>query len=231
MKKDEFNAILSQKFGSLWEQNRFFLFEKYYSFLLENNKKFNLTRLIDDSKIYQNYFLESLLPFANMDLNHLKILDIGSGSGIPGIALKIVFPQMKLTIIEANAKKIKFMQMLVDHLGFQDVTFYHQRAEQIQSEQKQQFDIVTSRAVASLEILLEISSPYTKLNGLIIEPKSIKYQQELTKAYRLLNDLGLELKNIENYQTDKQNYVLYFKKIKECAKIYPRSWKEIIKNK
>ncbi len=231
MKKHEFNEILRDKFKAFWDQNKLILFENYYSFLLENNKKFNLTRLIDDSKIYQDYFLESLLPFAEMNLNLLKVLDIGSGSGIPGIALKIIFPQMNLTIIEANAKKIKFMQLLAQHLGFHDINFWHQRAEEIRDYQKEQFDIVTSRAVASLEILLEISSPYAKLNALIIEPKSVKYQQELSKANELLADLGLELENIKSYQTNKKNYVLHFKKIKSCAKNYPRKWKEIIKNK
>ncbi|MBD5446087.1 MAG: 16S rRNA (guanine(527)-N(7))-methyltransferase RsmG, partial [Mycoplasma sp.] len=98
--------------------------------LREQNKKYNLTRLDTDELIYRDYFWNSLLPFSKIDFSKNKsILDIGSGSGIPGIILKIVFPNLKLTIVEANLKKCKFMQLLCESLKINDVEIINQRCE------------------------------------------------------------------------------------------------------
>ncbi len=204
-------------------------FDIYKTYLQEQNKIHNLTRLDDEQKIYEQYFFESLIPYIDFDFNNKKLLDIGSGSGTPGLLLKILFPNMQLTILEANKKKINFMIKLTELLGFNDVIFLNQRAEEINKEQREKYDIVTSRAVASLKILLEISTPFLKVDGLLIEPKSISYQSEYEDSKNIIKELGLELLEIKSIDLLKKHYIFIFKKNIITNSIYPRTWKEIIK--
>jgi 16S rRNA (guanine527-N7)-methyltransferase len=147
---------------------------RYKLFLQKYNQKTNLTRLADENKIYSEYFYESIVPYKDFDFVKIQsLLDIGSGSGIPGIVLKLLYPYIQLTIIESNNKKVTFLKELCYHLKIK-ATVLNQRAENIQNKQREQFDIVTCRAVASLPIIVELSLPYLKVNGLLIAPKSQK---------------------------------------------------------
>ena len=204
-------------------------FDIYKNFLQEQNKIHNLTRLDNDEIIYEQYFFESIIPYINFDFNNKKVLDIGSGSGAPGIILKILFPSMHLTILEANAKKVNFMKQLSKLLGFNDVIFLNQRAEEIKPNQREVFDYVTSRAVAPLKVLLEISTPFLKVNGILIEPKSISYQNEYEQSHNIIKALNLELLEIKETISFKKHYIFIFKKNSTTSNIYPRLWKEIIK--
>jgi 16S rRNA (guanine527-N7)-methyltransferase len=139
--------------------------EKYKNFVREYNEKVNLTRLDDDAKIYGDYFYESVIPYADVDFKSVHtLLDIGSGSGIPGVVLKLLFPHIRLTIIESNNKKITFLKALIDKLGVEADIIY-KRAEIMASNEYEKFDLVTSRAVATLNILIEISLAYVKIGG------------------------------------------------------------------
>lgn len=204
--------------------NQFLIYKQY---LQTQNQIMNLTRLDKDELIYEKYFYESLIPFFGFELNHLHLLDIGSGSGIPGIILKIIFPDLKLTILESNQKKINFMKSLCDKLGFVDVIFWCQRAEEINPNQFEKFDVVTSRAVSNLATLLEISCQYCKIGGLIIEPKSINYMNEYNKIKDKVSDYGLELEQLVEFND--KNYIFIFKKYTKPNAKYPRPWKDIIK--
>lgn len=204
-------------------------FDIYKNFLQEQNKIHNLTRLDKEEIIYREYFFDSIVPYIDYDFNNKELLDIGSGSGTPGIILKILFPKMNLTILESNLKKIKFMSNLCELLGFDDVIFLHQRAEEILENQKEKFDYVTSRAVASLKILLEISTPYLKINGLLIEPKSTNYQNEYEAAKDIIDVLGIELLEIKEITFCKNHFIFVFKKLFKTPNKFPRAWKEIIK--
>jgi 16S rRNA (guanine527-N7)-methyltransferase len=147
------------------DANFFSQIEKYKLFLQDYNKKINLTRLADEEKIYGQYFFESVIPYRKFIFEpNISILDIGSGSGIPGIALLLLFPKIKLTIIESNNKKCSFLAALAKHLGI-DVEILCKRAEDITASEREKFDLVTSRAVAPLKNILELSIPYTKING------------------------------------------------------------------
>lgn len=177
MTRIEFIKIIEQYFN-VNETNFMEKIDCYTNFLREENAKYNLTRLDSEEIIYEKYFFNSLIPFIGLDLNNLAVLDIGSGSGAPGIILKIIFPKMQLAILESHTKKVNFMQTLCDKLGFQDVKIYNTRAEEVNPELVGTFDIVTSRAVACLGILVEISSQYLKIGGLLIEPKAASYEAE-----------------------------------------------------
>lgn len=203
-------------------------FDLFKNFLQEQNEIHNLTNLADNKVIYEKYFYDSILPYQGFNFAHLNVLDIGSGSGIPGVIIKILFPNCKLTIIEANIKKINFLKSLISLLGLKDIEILKQRAEEINDKQRALYDVVTSRAVAKLKILIEISTPYLKLNGILIEPKSINYQNEYNEAIDLIDEIGLQLLKIEEFNSSNQHYVFYFKKIKNTSLKFPRKWKDII---
>ncbi|MGL4951649.1 MAG: 16S rRNA (guanine(527)-N(7))-methyltransferase RsmG [Mycoplasma sp.] len=229
MTRLEFEQIVKQNFP--YANDSFFLsIEKYKELLNSENKKYNLTRLNSDDIVYEKYFFASLIPFINIDLTDKYILDIGSGSGIPGILLKILNPSIKLSIIEANLKKINFMKILCEELNLDGVEFFYQRSEDVKNTLVEKFDIVTSRAVSSLPILLEISSQYTKIGGIILEPKSSNSDEEFSLGLKHSKKLNLEfIQNIDfsfancNYRT------MFFKKVDITPNEYPRIWKEIIK--
>jgi 16S rRNA (guanine527-N7)-methyltransferase len=221
MEKETF--ILSIK--KLFPKVSGIFFEKieiYKGILQKYNSIHNLTRLADDKLIYSDYFLNSLIPFQNVDLENKKLLDIGSGSGIPGIALKLLCPSMNLTIIESNKKKVNFLYDLCDALNIK-ITIYLKRAEEIRNNEREQYDIVTSRAVSELKNILEISVPYCKVNGLIIEPKGRDYEQELNNSLNIIKKLDIELKEINVVNTSITIATLIFIKNKITDLDFPRS--------
>ena len=186
----------------------------------------------DEKIVYAKYFYESLIPYSEIDFSNCKnVLDIGSGSGIPGILLKLIHPHIKLQIIEATGKKVEFMKQLVQKLGLDGVIVSHQRAEEIKDSDREKFDLVTSRAVAELKVILEVSAPYAKVNGLIIEPKSTNYLTEQKNANNIIKSLHLlQEADVEFISVNKiLHHVLIYKKMAKTDKKYPRSWKVITK--
>lgn len=234
MNKNEFQSYLKNILCFV-DEHTFDLIEKYKLFLQEKNKTLNLTRLDKEELIYQSYFLESILPFINLGYTNNDwndhILDIGSGSGIPGIVIKIIFPNTKLTLLDSNGKKTKFLEELVNHLGLKDVEIIKARAEEYVINNREKFDIVTSRAVSSLNKILEISTPFVKVGGLIIEPKSLNADNELIEAKNAIEKLSISLsKTIEFNFNNHTHYVFLFRKNDKTDKKYPRIWSQILKN-
>ena len=231
MNKIEFIDAVNKKFKNP-DPHFFDQIEKYKNIIQEYDQKISLSNLVSNEKIYGEYFYESIIPYTNVDFkNDTKLLDIGSGSGIPGIVLKLLYPFISLTIIEATAKKANFMKLLVSELNLDNVTILNKRAEDIKSFEREQFDIVTSRAVAPLFAILELSTAYAKIGGLIIQPKSKNFNQELLEAKEIINKLDLQLINQDEF-TSINNYfhhVFYFKKLKKTNALYPRSWSKIVK--
>lgn len=205
--------------------------EVYRKFLTEYNKKVNLTRLDDESKIYGLYFYESIIPYKDIDFSKIdSVLDIGSGSGIPGVVLKILFPHIHLGIIESNNKKVTFLKELTNKLQLNNVDIFLKRAEDIKEDEYESYDLVTSRAVGKLKPMLEVSTPYAKVKGLIIIPKSQNYQQETNGLYHLNKRLDVEQKMNEFISKNGiQHNVFVFKKTHKTNRIYPRPWSKITK--
>lgn len=233
MNKIEFQNQLKQYFPWV-SQTEFDLFEKYKQIVQQKNQVLNLTRLDDESKIYEEFFLDSLLPYKETNLftkdSNYKILDIGSGSGIPGIVLKIIFRNLKLTLLDSNSKKCSFLIELTQALGFYDVDIWHMRAEEINHSVRETFDIVTSRAVAELYKILEISTPFLKVNGHLIQPKSLKFEQENARAKNAIKLLNLKQLAVHHInETNHQHIVVVYLKTKKTDLIYPRSWAMISK--
>lgn len=233
MDKKTFQYLVKKYYPNI-NQKAFDLFDSYLNFLTQKNKELNLTRLDKPELIYGSYLYDSIIPYKTLDFNNIKIiLDIGSGSGIPGIALKIIFPNLHLTIIESNNKKVKFLNELVKHLNLTNVTVINKRAEEIKEDEYETFDLVTSRAVADVKTILEISVGYLKVNGILVIPKSKNYLNEMKNINYLLKELSLKELKHEHFISE-NNYthnVLIYTKVKKTNRKYPRSWSQIIKNK
>lgn len=210
------------------------LFDLYRVFVQLNNAQFNLSRLVSDELIYDQYFLSSIIPFIRLNnLNFhdkLTLLDIGTGSGIPGVVLKIIFPNLQLTLLDANKKKCNFLSQLISKLGLTDVTIVNERCEEYIKNHYEQYDIVTSRAVASLNKILELSAGFAKVGGHIISLKSQNYYSELLESKNTISLLSLKLLVIDEFQLFSHQFVtLDFVKQEKTNRIYPRKWSEIIK--
>lgn len=231
MNKIEFKTEILNNFKDV-PSSFFDQIEIYKNILIDQSKLINLTKFTEENKIYGDYFYESIIPYKHIDFQkYTSLLDIGSGSGIPGIVLKLLFPHIKLVIIESNNKKINFMKILVDKLELKNVSLLCKRAEDINNNEYESFDIVTSRAVAPLKIIMEISTPYCRVNGLIIQPKSKNYLEEMNEFKRLLPSFNIELLNVEQFisATNHEHNVLIYKKNKITNRKFPRKWSTIIK--
>ena len=157
----------------------------YYNLLVTENKKYNLTAITEESQVYLKHFYDSLTLTKIIDLDNQSLCDIGTGAGFPGMVLKIAFPTLKVTLIDATEKKCNFLKMVIEKLDLKNIEVINARAEEYSKNNRELYDIVTSRAVAPLKHLLEYSIPLVKVNGTYIAMKS---------------DLTKELVGIDNYE-------------------------------
>ena len=203
-------------------------FEKYYKFLVEENNKYNLTSITDKDEVYIKHFLDSLSIENIIDLDNISLCDVGSGAGFPAIPLKIMYPNIKLTIIEPTLKRCNFLKQVVEMLNMKDVEIINDRAENIKD---MHFDVVCARAVSNLSILLELCIPLVKVNGYFISMKGSNYKEELDDASNALNALDAKVEDIYEYDLEEygKRVLLKIKKIKETKKIYPRMYSQIKK--
>ena len=207
-------------------------FELYYNFLIEENKKYNLTAITDKEAVYEKHFNDSLALKDSIVIDKgLKICDVGSGAGFPGIPLKICFPEIELTIIEPTKKKVNFLQMLCEKLQI-DVNIINARAEDISNEYEEKFDIVTARAVASANVLLELVTKICKVKGKVVLYKGDKAIEELEVAKNAIKLLSLKLDSIDKFELNNdygtRNIIIFTKEEKTNPK-YPRRYGEIVK--
>lgn len=201
-------------------------FDLYFKLIEEYNKVMDLTAISGKEEIYERHFYNSLTIAFNDNFNNLHLCDVGSGAGFPAIPLKIAFPDMKLTIIDPLAKRMDFLKIVIEKLGLKDVTILYLRAEDASKKYQEKFDIVTARAVARLNILVEIVSQMVRVNGLFIAMKGGKGKEELDEAKNALSLCQMELIK-ETYNEPSINY--YFKKRGTISSKYPRNFSQIKK--
>ena len=154
--------------------------ERYGDLLIEWNEKFNLTAITEKEEIYVKHFLDCLI-LTNYQLCG-NLADVGTGAGFPAIVLKIACPQLSITMLEPNNKKISFLNEVIRQLDLKDIVAVNQRAEDFAREHYEEFDFVTSRAVASLNILSELCLPLLKVHGHFLAMKGPRGQEELQQA-------------------------------------------------
>ena len=200
-------------------------FDLYFDVLSEWNEKINLTAIENKNQVYLKHFLDSLMMGKFFDLKNLHLLDVGSGAGFPGIPLKILYPSLKLTIIDALKKRIAFLKHLCDVLNV-DVELIHGRVEE--HKHKSMYDIVTGRAVSSLNVLLELCVPFVKSNGVFIAYKSSKHEQEAKEASNAIHALNVTYDGHLDYDIKNEfRTLMVFKKSGPTPEKYPRRFKKI----
>ena len=193
----------------------------YYNFLIEYNSHTNVTAITDEKEVYFKHFLDSLMVSKAVNLSNQMILDIGSGAGFPGIVLKIFYPDIKLSVLDSNNKKITFINMLLEKLNINDVITVCDRAENYMKDHLNEFDIVVSRAVAYADIITSLSVPFIKKDGVIILMKG-NYEGELKILNTYKNELNISSIDTINYDIlSKENNrsLIIIKKINETSKV------------
>lgn len=205
--------------------------DKYYQILITENKKYNLTTITDESLVYLKHFYDSLTIVKIIDLNNQSLLDIGTGAGFPGLVLKIIFPNLKIDLLDSTNKKCQFLQNIINELNLKDIKVINARAEEYAKENREKYDIVTSRAVAPLKHLLEYSVPLVKINGHFISLKS-NIDEELQNINNYYQKLYLTNEEIIKFELpyEHSNRTLYkVTKQRITPMIYPRTYSQIKK--
>lgn len=203
-------------------------FALYCTMLLSWNETMNLTAITERDMVFEKHFYDAAHFVKAVNPNHLSILDIGSGAGFPGIVLKILFPSIQLTIIDATKKRITFLQALCEALSI-DVTLRHERAEM--HALKNHYDIVTARAVAELNILVELCVPFVKVGGVFVAFKGDRVDEELAKAKQAVRLTGARIDQNVLYKIhDRTRSLLRFEKVQPTPSKYPRAFSKIKKS-
>ena len=208
--------------------------DKYYNMLVNWNEKINLTRITEYEEVYLKHFYDSITLFKAYDLNKkITLCDIGTGAGFPGIVLKIVFPTLSVTLVDALLKRINFLNEVIKELGLLDIKAVHSRAEDYARIHREEFDIVTSRAVANLKTLTEISIPMVKVNGFFI-PMKANCDEEIKDACDILAKLDAKIIEKIDFLLPMENSHRTLIKIQKLSKTnckFPRSFDKIKKNR
>ncbi|MCI8330555.1 MAG: 16S rRNA (guanine(527)-N(7))-methyltransferase RsmG [Bacilli bacterium] len=206
--------------------------ETYKKLLQENNKKFNLTTIIEENEINLKHFYDSLYLMKIEEVKQAKtILDIGTGAGFPGMPLAILNRDKNITLVESNGKKVKFLEEVKSSLELNNVEIINARAEDYAKNHREKYDIVTSRAVAHLKIIAELEIPCLKKEGLFL-PLKANIEEELRESQEFLKTIGCSLEEIIKYTLPYENSkrtILKIRKQKVTNIIYPREYNKIKK--
>ena len=203
-------------------------FDLYYELLVEWNKMMNLTGITEYEEVLTKHFVDSISIVKVMDLNNVEwVIDIGTGAGFPGIPLKIVYPHLKVTLLDSLNKRIKFLDTVIAELGLANIYTMHGRAEDYakKEEYREQYDLCVSRAVANLSTLSEYCLPYVKVGGNFVSYKSGEIDQEVKESGKAISILGGKVERIEKFElsgTDISRSFVKIEKVKKTGKKYPR---------
>ncbi|WEV54760.1 16S rRNA (guanine(527)-N(7))-methyltransferase RsmG [Leuconostocaceae bacterium ESL0723] len=228
MDNDEFIKALAG-YGVVLDDAQLSQFDAYFNYLVEWNQKFNLTAITDHDEVYLKHFFDSLtLAFFVPTLQEkaVSLIDIGAGAGFPSVPLKIAFPQLKITMVDALAKRVNFLNGLIEHLGLTGIEAVHGRAEDLGHDRhyRGQFDYATARAVARTSVLAEYTLPFVKADGELLVMKGAAAQTELSDGQAALAALGGQLVAEEHFELPNhdERYIQVVKKVGPTPKKYPR---------
>lgn len=227
MKPEEFYVHLADLGFPLTDRQKE-QYERYFELLIEWNEKINLTAITDKDEVYLKHFYDSIAPILQglIENQPIRLLDIGAGAGFPSLPMKILFPELDVTIIDSLNKRINFLHLLAEELGLSGVHFYHGRAEDFAQDKafRAQFDIVTARAVARMQVLSELTIPYLKVGGQLLALKASNAPEELEEAKNALNLLFSKVEDNLQYELPNGDprYITLVEKKKETPNKYPR---------
>lgn len=227
MKTEEFYERLADLGYPLTEHQKK-QYERYFELLVEWNEKINLTAITEKDEVYLKHFYDSIAPILQglIENQPIRLLDIGAGAGFPSLPMKILFPELDVAIIDSLNKRINFLHLLAEELGLNGVHFYHGRAEDFAQDKafRAQFDIVTARAVARMQVLSELTIPYLKVGGRLLALKASNAPEELEEAKTALNLLFSKVEDNLQYALPNGDprYITIVEKKKETPNKYPR---------
>ena len=213
--------------GYTLKENQVQQFLSFEELLIDWNKKMNLTGITESKEIYEKHFVDSLTCFkSKLVKDHMKVIDVGTGAGFPGIPIKIYMPSLEITLLDALNKRLDFLKVVCQDLKLEDVEFLHGRAEDFgqDPDYREKYDLVVSRAVADLPVLLEYCTPFLKVGGYFIAQKGKKVFEEIKEAQSALDTLNLNVEEIIPIKIDQitAHHLLIIKKIKITPDQYPR---------
>lgn len=205
-------------------------FAAYAKLLAQWNEKMNLTAIVEENAVYEKHFYDSVLPF--LHTNATSLCDVGAGAGFPSIPVKILYPDLEITILEPLAKRIRFLEALCSELQLTNVHCLHVRAEEYAAAYRECFDIVSARAVASLPVLSELCLPLVRVGGQFIAMKGPGAKEEVLAAKHAIETLGARLeKQEETLLSDGAVRInVFYYKEKTTNKKYPRNYGQIKKH-
>ncbi len=231
MNKEEFLKHLDELNISLAEKQVNQL-ETYANFLLSYNEHTNLTAIKKKDDVYLKHFYDSLTLVKYLNLNDYEsLVDIGTGAGFPGVVLKIVYPHLKVTLIDSNNKKIKFLDELIKLLEVKNIETINVRSEDYARNNKDSYDIVTARAVTSLPVLSELCLPLVKIGGYFIPLKAYA-TEEISLAKNIIKELNGEIESINEFSLPIENSkrtIIKIKKVDKTPDKYPRTYDKMKK--
>lgn len=203
-------------------------FMKYKTLLQEWNQKMNLTAITEDREVITKHFLDCMTINKALNMSEQKtVIDIGTGAGFPGLVIKIAFPHLKVTLVDALKKRLTFLETVINELGLTDIECVHSRAEDLgkNKQYREGFDICASRAVANLAVLSEYTLPFVKVDGYLIALKGQKLDEELEQGQKAIKILGGQLEEVVHTGvpfTDLDHKIAKIKKVKSTDTKYPR---------
>lgn len=230
MNNDQFKQALLDK-GIEVTDSQMDQFDAYFKLLVAVNEHVNLTTITEKPEVYLKHFYDSITPaffVSQIKTAPLSICDVGAGAGFPSLPLKILFPQLKVTIVDSLNKRINFLTSLVKELNLDGVELFHARAEEFggkKSEHREQYDLVTARAVARLTVLSELCLPLAKIGGKMVALKAAKAEGELSDAKPAIQLLGGKVSGGNEFSlpiSDEERHIIVIDKVTKTPKKYPR---------
>ena len=195
--------------------------------VIKQNEVMNLTAITEPTQVAKLHLLDSLSLLSLEDLQGKKVIDVGCGAGFPGVPVKIACPEMKLTLLDSLGKRMQWLETVLPTLGV-DAECVTARAEEAVADRRESYDYATSRAVARLNILLELTAPYVKVGGKVLAMKGTAAQEELAEAKNAIARLGLQVEKVAEFPMDGTAHtVIVLKKVKNTPPQYPRRYAKI----
>ena len=195
--------------------------------VIRQNEVMNLTAITEPDRVAKLHLLDSLTVLTLADLKNKKVIDVGCGAGFPGVPLKIACPEMKLTLLDSLGKRMNWLDRFLPELGV-DAECVTARAEEAVADRRETYDFATSRAVARLNILLELTAPYVKVGGAVLAMKGTAAKEELDEAKNAIRKLGLKVETVKEFPIeDTAHTVIVLRKIAPTPAQYPRRYAKI----
>lgn len=225
----DYNTILfdeTKKNGMELSDKQIAQFNLYYELLTAKNKVMNLTAITEYNDVVKKHFIDSMMISRVLDMKKINSLcDVGTGAGFPGIPLKIVYPHLHLTLVDSVGKRVNFLTEVVEKLGLEDVEAIHSRTEDLahNSKYREKYDLVTARAVASMNVLSEYCIPYAKIGGYFAAYKSGNIEEEIENAKNAVKTLGGKIEKTDMFELyEMGRSIVLIRKVNSTPKIYPR---------